>query len=308
MTDTKQVEEVTAEVIPDVADLQIYRETEGWLGHVADRVASVVGVYQAPTAITSREDYQQAKRERAAVRRTIKDVTDEKRQKTAAVRDVLRLINERTDAALADANATDKAYKQAIDAFDEQTREHRAAELEEFYTDLAPMLAGLVPFSELRSRYAAEDGWFKASVTDETARELVEKRVNAIAEGERKLDALIYDSPAERESARARYFETLDYMGTVVWTQEQRDRAAKLAELDLARGIPASDEPTETAPEPICDATEHDRAPEPYRVECKKPREGERVAVAYMPNADVPEFAETMKRHGWRGKVVKRER
>ena len=291
--------------------LQIYRETDNWLGHVADRVASVVSVYQAPTAITSREDYQQAKRERAAVRRTIKDVTDEKRQKTAVVRDVLKLINERTDAALADANAIDKAYKQAIDAFDEQTRGRRAAELEEFYTDLAPMLAGLVPFSELRRRYAAEDGWFKASVTDETARELVEGRVDAIAEGERKLDALIYDSPAERESARARYFETLDYMGTVVWTQEQRDRATKLAELDAARGVlVASDKPAETAPEPICDegTAECEQAPEPYRIECEKPREGERVAVAYMPNADVPEFAETMKRHNWRGKVVKRER
>ena len=259
------VEEVKAEVIDvDVAPLS---GAEKWLAKMSERVAKIASEHHA-YEIEGAEMLDQAKRERAAIRRDANEIDNERKSMTRVIDDAVKKFRADTKNMLVPLTELDEAYKTEIDAYNDRKMKERKARLEDHYRELAPLLAipsedgrALVPFDRLFERYGMGQlgkKWLLAGTSEREAEKELEQALDQIQQYERTIAGAV--APSDADDIRAIYFDTLD-MGTAMAELDNRKRQrARLEALEQERREieqwQRTVEPTvETAPTPAPDTT-----------------------------------------------------
>lgn len=210
-------------------------ESDEWLASASDKVAAIAAEFPAPSQLETADDYRQAKRDRAALRRRIAELEADRKSMTAAIEEAVRDFKGRAKTTLQPLADIDQAYKSAISDFDDWQRSKRANELRGAYEDFAPALVPLVPFDRLVEKYAGANGWFSASTTLAAAQMDLCACVSAIAEDEKRLLAMDWADDDERDAARAEFFSSLDLADAIRAVQDRRKARENVAALDESR-------------------------------------------------------------------------
>jgi uncharacterized protein YqcC (DUF446 family) len=234
------VEEVKAEVI-DV-DVTPLSGAEKWLAEMSERVAKIASEHHA-YEIEDAETFDQAKRERAAIRRDANEIDNERKSMTRVIDDAVKKFRADTKNMLAPLTELDEAYKAEIDAYTDRKMKERKARLEDHYRELAPLLAipsedgrALVPFDRLLERYGMGQlgkKWLLAGTSEREAEKELEQALDQIQQYERTIAGAV--APSDADDIRAIYFDTLD-MGTAMAELDNRKRQrARLEALEQER-------------------------------------------------------------------------
>lgn len=281
------VEEVRAET------MEPPRTTSGadrWLAERRDRVAAIAEEYAtAQDALSTADDYRQAKRTRAALRKEIAAIDAERKAMTRDVEEAVRRFRDGARDVLAPLSDLDARYRALVEGYEEAVVGRRRMDMAEAYRDMAPALAGLVPFGRLCDAFAEEGRWFRFSTKDQAAMEDMEARVSAIAEGERTVRAMPWASDEDRDAAVSRFFEVLDVGRAVADVQAEAERRARVRELEEARRASA-EAPAAPGPEEAPEAREE--APE--RPEQQAPEPPARRTYVFEFELDEGELADLM--------------
>lgn len=225
-------EVIEAEATP--LELSQLTEADRWLAEARSKVALIAAEYE-PREIASEEDYAQSKRERAAARRAIKDVTDERQARTRAIKRAVADFEAQVRDLLEPLQGIDAAYKRELDAWDERVLQERHLQVAEAYAEMAPSLVPLVPYERLRELFGAAEGWDRRGVTTRQVVDMVAAHVQGIADDERTLDGLDYADEEERRATKAEYFSTLDLRATLADARARREQRERVAALERER-------------------------------------------------------------------------
>lgn len=226
---TVEVDATTVEPLAELSAADI------WLAEVSDRVNAIKAEFMPCKELESGEEYQQAKRDRAALRKCIGDLDGERKDMSRPVEEAVEAFRAAAKGVIEPLDELEAGYRDAIRAYEQDWTERRMALLDQTYQDMAPWLRDAVPLTSLLARYGVEGKWTKRGTTDAAAVEGLEKAINKVAEGEKQLDAVEYRNPTERDAARSQYFERLDVGELLAWLNETRERADRVAELDARR-------------------------------------------------------------------------
>lgn len=228
-TNTVKVDATTIEPLAELSAADI------WLADVSDRVNAIKAEFMPCKELTSGEEYQQAKRDRAALRKRIGELDVERKDMSRPVEEAVKAFRAAAKGVTEPLDELEVGYRDAIRNYEQAWTERRMALLDQTYQDMSPWLRDAVPLTTLLSRYGVEGKWTKRTTTDAAAVEGLERAINKVAEGEKQLDAVEYRNPAERDAARSQYFERLDVGEVLAWLNETRERANRVAELDARR-------------------------------------------------------------------------
>lgn len=244
------VERVEAEVLDPPARRS---PSDAWLSAVAGRVSEAVDKYK-PYRVTNADEYRQAKRDRAALRREIAEIDESRKDMTRDVEATVRRFKANAKGVLAPLDELDGRFREEIGRFDDLMLSRRRSALESAYEEMAPYLAPLVPFATLSERWSREGKWYLHSTTEAAALEDMGRHVDEIAASERRLLSMPWESDEERDAARAHLFRCLDFGETVEWAQARRESARRVAELDARRAerpsVTSDEAPARPAPAP----------------------------------------------------------
>lgn len=184
------------------------------------------------TAVETREQYDDLKRNRLIVKHGIEDAEAKRKALKQAYMEPYNAFELRLKAALAPglqvielANAAEKAYTDAVKA---RTKH----ELEQHYNDFAPMLVDVVPFERI-----FDPRWLNASAKMLDSFDAIEAIVADIAKKEASLDEI---PEAYRVQAKAKYFETLDYFEAKQYAEilaKNEEKARALEEAKRAYSV-----------------------------------------------------------------------
>lgn len=214
-------------------DVEQLGTVDAWLAERREQVAGIAAEYQ-PREITSRDEYRQCKRERAAARKAIKAVEDERRQKLGAIKDAVRGIEAEVRDLLEPLRGIDDGYREAIEAYERARHQAVLAEADAHYRELAPDLADMVPLSRLEEAYGLEGKWSSASMTGPRLCQLVDGYVDAIAADERTIEQL--ELPEEETRAlKADFFSTLDLSAALRRANERKAKREEVERLEAER-------------------------------------------------------------------------
>lgn len=228
-TNTVKMDATTIEPLAELS------AADKWLADVSDRVNAIKAEFMPCKELESGEEYQQAKRDRAALRKRIGELDMERKDMSRPVEDAVKAFRAAAKGVTAPLDALEAGYRDAIRNYEQAWTERRTALLDQTYQDMAPWLRDAVPLTTLLARYGVEGKWTKRGTTDAAAVDGLEKAINKVAEGERQLDAVEYRNPSERDAARSQYFERLDVGEVLAWLNDTRERADRVAELDARR-------------------------------------------------------------------------
>lgn len=228
-TKTVKVDATTIEPLAELSAADI------WLADVSDRVNAIKAEFMPCKELENGEEYQQAKRDRAALRKRIGELDGERKDMSRPVEEAVKAFRAAAKGVTEPLDELEAGYRDAIRNYEQAWTERRTALLDQTYADMAPWLRDAVPLTTLLSSFGAEGKWTKRTTTDAAAVDGLEKAINKVAEGEKQLDAVEYRNPAERDAARSQYFERLDVGEVLAWLNETRERADRVAELDARR-------------------------------------------------------------------------
>ncbi len=228
-TSAAKVDATTIEPLAELSAADI------WLADVSDRVNAIKDEFMPCKELTSGEEYQQAKRDRAALRKRIGELDGERKDMSRPVEEAVKAFRAAAKSITEPLDELEVGYRDAIRNYEQAWTERRTALLDQTYADIAPWLRDAVPLTTLIARFGIEGKWTKRTTTDAAAVDGLEKAINKVAEGEKQLDAVEYRNTIERDAARSQYFERLDVGEVLAWLNETRERADRVAELDARR-------------------------------------------------------------------------
>lgn len=193
-------------------------QADTWLANTTAKAADIAARYP-PCEVKSTEDYRDIKRSRAALRKEIAAIETDRKLMTSAIEDAISAFKAQAKQALEPLTEIDEAYKQAVDMWEKTIIEYRKRDLELFYEELAPALAlpldgagaPLVPFRTLWAKFAPTEKWQNMSTGQEAAKQSLEKVVQLLADGEKRIDEKQDLTQDEREEFKSIFFATLDY-------------------------------------------------------------------------------------------------
>lgn len=204
-------------------------EADRWLEGQRSKVAQLVDLYR-PGEVATLAQYRQAKRDRAALRRSIREVEDQRRGMTKAVKDAVRGFERDVRDLLAPLAQEEAEYKARIDAWEDQAHQAKFAEVQAFYQDMAPALVPLVPFDRLLAAYGEAEKWGAAGTSVEQVEDLLAQHVDDIARDEATIEGMGL-SPEDTRDMKAELFSTLNLRAAIdnqAARELQRQRVADL--------------------------------------------------------------------------------
>ena len=229
-----ETDDVTEVVATTIDPPELLGEAGRWLADARLRVATVAGEYGA-RPVDRPGEYQQEKRERAALRKEIAAIEDERRSMTRAVKEAIRAFESGARDVLAPLVAIDAEYKAAIDEWDARCDALRREALEAEYASFAPDLVPLVPFERLSEKFSGEGKWYLRSTNDGRALMSLRSCVATVARGEQTIASLDWLTDDERADLKAEYFSTLDLSQSLRNAQQRAERRQMVAELERTR-------------------------------------------------------------------------
>lgn len=267
--------EATAEVI-DVPD--VLSGADRWLAETRAEVTALLGKYGTHD-IENEADYRDIKQARTMLRKDIAQLDAQRKAQTKAVDDLLARFRSEAGMALAPLAEREAGYKAQLDEWEAGAKTRRTEYLRAAYEEYAPALVPLVPLEAVADRYAKDDGWYLKKSTDEGAAELLRKRLDGIAADWATIGNLDM-TDEERQRCRSAYTSTLDLGAAVKAVTDERERMARIAEIEAAQAAhepePAAEpgptpEPSpEPEPEPVAEATPEPTATWRFEVTCTR--------------------------------------
>ena len=254
-----ETDDVTEVVATTIDPPELLGEAGRWLADARLRVATVAGEYGA-RPVDRPGEYQQEKRERAALRKEIASIEDERKGMTRAVKEAIKAFEAGARDVLAPLVAIDGEYKDALDEWDRKCDALRRERLEEAYAEYAPDLVPLVPFDRLSEKFSKEGKWYLRSTDEGKALMSLRSCVASVANGERTIDSLAWRGDAGRAALKAEYFSTLDLSASLRAAQEREAQRRRVEELERTRAEreaaapPEPEAQPEPAPQPPADA------------------------------------------------------
>lgn len=226
----EEVQEVEAEVIEAPVPAT---EIDRAVARAAERAATWGERFQ-PRKPRDYDDYRQAKRERAALRREIKEITDARKGLFAPWKEAIRDGETRINDVIEAGRRADAEYKAGLDAYDADVVGFHLGELRKAYEEYAPDLAALVPFERIDAKWGQGKGWHKASANQVEMERQMRVVASEIAHNERViLDG--HEPDEDKERWRSEYFRTLDFVGAARVAQEAREARERTRRLDEER-------------------------------------------------------------------------
>lgn len=233
-------EEVTPEFIE--TDLKPLSGADEWLARMREKVAKTAASHHAYD-IEDAEALAQARRERAAVRRDIAEVDNERKALTRVIDDAVKRFRNDTKDILKPLTDLDNGYKAKIDEYADRVAKMRRQELEDFYREMAPLMAvpsddgrALVPFDALVKRYGmGQKGkkWLLQSTNIVEAKNELTEALREIQEYEAVISHSV--APDDVDVARAVYFDTLDMAKALAEADNRKRQRARLEALEQER-------------------------------------------------------------------------
>lgn len=260
-----ETDDVTEVVATTIDPPELLGEAGRWLADARLRVATVAGEYGA-RPVDRPGEYQQEKRERAALRKEIAAIEDERRGMTRAVKEAIKAFEAGARDVLAPLVAIDGEYKDALDEWDRKCDALRRERLEEAYAEYAPDLVPLVPFDRLSEKFSKEGKWYLRSTDEGKALMSLRSCVASVAKGEQTIASLDWLTDEERADLKAEYFSTLDLSQSLRSAQQRAEQRRRVDELEQARAAReaavAAPQP-EPEPQPVTEQPEATAAPAP---------------------------------------------
>ena len=247
MSDTIDVEATYLDT-----DIAVPSKAHEWLAKASERVAERCELYRPPEAIETEAQRKDAMAARAQCRKDVAEIDGERKAMLRGMEDALKEFKASVKDVLTPLTDLDVEYKRLLDQYEDGWRAQREIELAQEYEDQAPDLVALVPFQRILARYGNERGsaWLNRSTNIEKAKDLLANAVYDIAENEKAIDALVDDE--ERVEAKASYFETLDFQGTLTSARRAKEQRERVMVLEMERAArAASVAPEPVTPEPV---------------------------------------------------------
>lgn len=265
--------EADAQVIEPPAELS---RADEWLAGTRGRVASLLAEY-GTHPIEDQAGYRDIRQSRTMLRREIEAIDAERRGATRAVEEAVARFRQEANEAVEPLREVERGYKAQLDEWDAGVIDRRRQAMADAYADMAPALAGgLCPFEVVWERRGRALKWQNRSTGEQRCMDSLTEVVRGIAADEQTVQSLDM-TPAERDACRAEYFRTLDLAAAVRRVSDERDRLARIREMDEARraqaeslAAPATvplaeaapDEPPAPAPAPQAAPARAEAAPQ----------------------------------------------
>ena len=213
----------------------------------AEKTVEKWGEY-SPRVPETLEDYRQVKRERAALRRDVASITDTRKSIFSELKAAIREGESRFAGFIDRGKALDADYKRGIDEYERGVVSRNMADLNAYYSELAPFLVDLVPLASISSKWGKFDKWASATANLERMREQLEAHVAEIADNELVIDGLGL-GPEETRRLKEIYFQTLDLAAAQRQLQNEREQRERLRALEEKRASSKTpdDTPAEAA-------------------------------------------------------------
>lgn len=195
--------------------------------------------YRELGEISSWEDYQQAKRQRAALNATVKQVSDERVRVKKTFMEPLDSFYAAIDDAMAPVVNAQARQKEQVADFERRLRKAKHNRLEAYWEETYPLLAlntgeaeePLVPFDRV-----FDPDWTKRiseTSRDDDARAAMDDITSTLAHG-RDMILAIDEPEGIRADALSRMYRTLDPVEAVTWAHEEAKRKGDIAAIDKA--------------------------------------------------------------------------
>lgn len=205
MSDTITVD---ATVLSDSTELRSLSEADKWLQDISERATEIAQAYQ-PHDIVDDADYAQAKKDRTAARKALKAIDDEKKSKTAAIKQVLRDFETRTKEATEPLRGIDSGYKTTIDAYDRHRLRTRLAAARAEYEASFPDIVPLVSFDHLDELFGKPEKWHALTTSAKRLSQSVMAHAEQIRADLATIESLPYDRD-QIDDCKLQYRDTLD--------------------------------------------------------------------------------------------------
>lgn len=228
--------EATAEVMEPPAELS---RADEWLATTRDRVAALLAEY-GTHPIEDAAGYRDIRQSRTMLRSEIEAIDSERRGATRAVEEAVARFRQSANEAVEPLREVERGYKAQLDEWDAGVIDRRREAMAAAYADMAPALAGgLCPFEVVWDRRGRALKWQNRSTGEQRCMDSLTEVVRGIAADEQTVQSLDM-TPEERDACRAEYFRTLDLAAAVRRVSDERDRLARIREMDEARRAQAA--------------------------------------------------------------------
>jgi hypothetical protein len=208
--------------------------------------------------IPDEDSYKTAKAQRAEVRKLKSAVDAERKRVKSAYDRPLKAFEAQVKTITGPIDKLDGAMKEQISAYEEQCEQAQRADLEEYYTDMAGIIADSLPYCELARIKDPKGSWLKRSNFTKAEAEIG----HTLGDIKGVLETIdIMDlSDDERRDIKADYLSCLDFTAAGKRIQERRDAQERVMELEAQQAAirDAQRRPVQPEPEPV------QAAPEPY--------------------------------------------
>lgn len=207
--------EVTPVTLSDESDVSPISGADAWIADITERASGIAAKYR-PHEIDDEADYRRSTTDRAAARRELKAIDDDRKRMTASIKEALSDFETRAREATEPLRSIDAGYKAAIDAYKEHLVTARLADMRAAWE--ATEASRAVTFDTLERRYAASEGWRAKSMADAKARRIVRTHADAVTRDLATIDALPDDL---KGPTYASYVHSLDLTAAMAKAQEQ---------------------------------------------------------------------------------------
>lgn len=228
--------EAAAEVIEPPAELS---RADEWLASTRERVAGLLAEY-GTHPIEDAAGYRDIRQSRTMLRRELDAIDSERRGATRAVEEAVARFRQEANEAVEPLREVERGYKAQLDEWDAGVIDRRREAMAAAYADMAPALAGgLCPFELVWDRRGRALKWQNRSTGEGRCMDSLAEVVRGIAADEQTIQSLDM-TPEERDACRAEYFRTLDLAAAVRRVSDERERLARIREMDEARRAQAA--------------------------------------------------------------------
>lgn len=192
----------------------------------AKEIAEYFQSFPISEAIDSGEHYREAKASRAEIRRISKSIDNIRKDVKRQYEAPLKAFEAKVKEATGPLDEADRAYKRAIDGYDEERSRHLESELRDYYYEASGDLGELVSYEDFMSLRAPKmrNGtyeWTRPAANLEKSRTDMEAELRRVREEWEALPA--YDQ-GDLDRIRAYYCESLDMARTLTRIKADRDR------------------------------------------------------------------------------------
>lgn len=226
-------DEIIVEATPIETDVKRVGEFGAWVADAQKRADAALDRYR-PAPIADEPGYNRAKKERAAVRKVRGEIDAERKLRLREVEDALKALKEQVKEVTGPLDDADRAYKAALDEWDEAKREERARNLAQEYEDMAPALADMLPYERMAAIADPEGRWLLRSVGEQTAVDLMAAAAQRVVADYETVAALDM-TDEERTEVRAEFFRTLDLPAAIRHANELRAERERIAAFEEER-------------------------------------------------------------------------